>query len=1037
MTPSLPVPGRAAPGAPRQYPIPVRPFDGAASAQGLVRCGPAGAWPAVLGLLAMVLGTQVVAAGEPAGPLPPAGPPGLAYTNEFFPGTRYRPTVPTQQEIVGFTPGQRAASAAEVAQCLRAWAGAAPERTRLVEYARSHEGRALHYLVVTAPENLGRLEAIRTGLARLADPRTLAEGEARRLVRESPAVGWAGFTIHGDETEGSDAALVLVYHLVAAEDPAVAELLKNVVVIVDPLMNPDGRDRFVKTIAEHRGALPNVDSQSLVHAGYWPRGRGNHYLFDLNRDSILGVHPETRGRLREFIRWNPQLFIDGHGMGPFETHLFSPPRPPINPNIPDGRGRWAALFARDQAQAFDREHLLYYTGEWHEEWYPGYCDAWASSRGAIGILYEQARVAENGVRRPDGRILSYRESMRHHVIGAMANLTTLSRHRQALLEYFVGTRRAAVAAEGAYANRTFAVLPTANRSRLQDLAATLQVQGIEVFEAASSFVASRAVDQLGRSLTNAQVPAGTLLVPNRQPLGHLVAAILEFDPRLPREVLQEERREVLRTGRSRIYDVTAWNLTMLFGLEAWTLAQPMPADPRPWAPASAPPRRGMLPGGGAVAWVLDGADDRSVAAAARLMEQGVEVRVADKPFRFEGTPFARGSVVITRLDNRGFDGDLQQTVARTADALNLATVAVGTGLGEGDLPDLGGRHFRRLQPPRIAVLGRGAFSPTDYGATWYVLDKHLGIRHSHLEEGRAPDLARYNVVVAPDRGGAPLPEALATALKDWVKGGGTLVAVGNSAAQFTPEKAAFSKVRTLPDVLGRLPEYELAVLREWLAWTGALPADEATWAHTVTPDLRYPWPAAGGALPDEKELKKRDAWQGLFMPEGTLLAGRVDTNHWLTAGCGERLPLLVGTGPVLMSAGGVETPIRHGCWTRAETNPPVVAPAHADANPVSASGSGKPGTAAKPELKPAPRIGWCAPPEGMHLQLRMSGLLWPEAAHRLANAAAVTRESFGRGQIILFAAPPVFRASSRGAMRAFQNALVYGPGFGAAQTVTP
>lgn len=956
----------------------------------------------------------------------PAPVRGLAYTNEFFPGARYRAAVPTQQSILGFANGHRAASPAEITQCLRAWTEAAPDRTRLVEYARSHENRPLHYVIVTAPDNLNRVETIRAGLARLGDPRTLAAGEADKLVEQSPAVAWLGFTIHGDETEGSDAALALLYHLVAAENEEVAELLKNVVVIIDPLMNPDGRERFIKMIAEHRGVSPNLDSQSLLHSGYWPRGRGNHYLFDLNRDSILGVHPETRGRLREISRWNPQLLVDAHGMGALDTHLFSPPRAPVNHNIPAERARWGALFARDQARAFDREQLLYYTGEWHEEWYPGYTDAWASYRGAIGILYEQARVAEDGVRRPEGRILSYRESLRHHVIGAMANLTTLSRNRQQLLNYFLDSRRSAIASDGPYANRLFAILPAANQARLRDLASLLQMQGIELFQAGANFTASLATDQLGRIRKEASVPAGTLLVPTRQPLGRLAAGILEFDPRMPDGVLDEERREVLRTGRSRIYDITAWNLTMLFGLEAWTLSQGLPVDVKPWT-NGASNAAGIVSGPrDAVGWVVDGADDRSVAAAARLMERGVEVRVAEKPLQFGGRDYSRGSVVVSRLDNRDFAGDLRQVVAEIATALEIAATGIESGLGEGDFPDLGGRRLQRLQPPRIALFSRGGFSSYDFGSTWYVLDKHLGVRHSHIEEGRA-DLSRYNVVVAPERSG-DLPSPAVAALKDWVKAGGTLIAVGNATTSFTPEKAEFSKVRQLPDVLDKLPEYELAVLREWVAWKGKLPDEKDLWSHTANPGLKYPWPSGGG-LPDEKELKARDAWQRLFMPEGTFLAGRTDTNHWLTAGCGEWLPLLVGTDPVLMSAGGVETAVRYGYWTAAETNQP--------APPTEKGDSSKTEPGGKPDSKSVPRIGWCAPPEGAQLHLRMSGLLWPEAAQRLANAAAVTREPLGRGQVILFAAPPTFRASSRGTMRIFMNALIHGPGFGAAHPINP
>ncbi|MHB1308644.1 MAG: M14 family zinc carboxypeptidase, partial [Limisphaerales bacterium] len=862
--------------------------------------------PALMTWAAPMLAGSLLAA------LPPTELPGLNYTNEFFPGADLNPALPSARELIGFEPGDRAATAEEIERCLKAWTAAAPDRTRLVEYAHSHEGRPLHYVMVTGPTNLARLDAIEAGLARLGDPRQTTPAEAEALIANLPAVAWLGYTIHGDETEGSDAALALLHYLVAARNPEVRTLLDRLVVIIDPLMNPDGRERFLKMIAENRGKMPSVDDQSLVHTGYWPRGRGNHYLFDLNRDWILGVHPETRGRLREVARWNPQLFVDAHGMGAQDTHLFSPPRAPLNPHLPEGRVRWNRQFSGDQAKAFDLEGLVYYSGEWNEEWYPGYSDAWAAFRGAVGILYEQARVAENGVRRPEGRILSYRESVRHHVIGNLANLRSLEAHGRELLRHLYDSRAAALADDGPYARRTFAVLPTANRSRLQDFRALLALEGIEAFQATGDVKVGSAIDQLGLERQDVTLPAGTLLIPNRQPLGNLVAAMFEFDTRLPDHVLRDERKELLEKGRSRIYDATAWNLTMLYGLDALTLPTDLPDGVRP---VSTPEETAIGLAGaeaGAVGWVMDGADDRSVAAAARLMERGIQVRAAEKEFEFAGARSARGSVVVTRLDNRTFVGDLARVVGEVAKELELTARAISTGMGPGDLPDLGGEHFKRLERPRLAVLARGGVSSTDYGAVWYILDHRLGIRHTHLNEDATGDLARYNVLVMPDRWGDSAKDASLTKLKDWVKAGGTLVAFEAAALPLLAAKEEFSKVRELPAVLDKLPEYELAVLREWIGQRGLMPSVEAVWDQQLTGSISYPWQAADGAHPEEKELKRRDAWQKLFMPQGAFLAGRVSTNHWLTFGCGEVLPLMAAGQSVLMSAEGVETPVRYG-----------------------------------------------------------------------------------------------------------------------------
>ncbi|MDH7501363.1 MAG: M14 family metallopeptidase [Verrucomicrobiota bacterium] len=1021
--------------------------------------------------IALVLGFASIVAGadfRPAGPLPPTPLPELNVTNEFFPGTKYRAEVPRQETVIGFPVGARAATHGEIERCLHAWTNAAPDRTRLVEYARSYENRALYYMIVTAPDNMRRLDEIQRGLAALADPRKTSDAAANELIASLPAVGWLGYTIHGDETEGSDAALALLYHLIAADDPAVNDLLERVVVIIDPLMNPDGRDRFVKMIAEHRGTTPNVDDQSMIHDGYWPWGRGNHYLFDLNRDPLWCVHPETRGRIREIGRWNPQLLVDAHGMGPRETHLFSPPREPININVPKGRLDWGQRFARDQAEAFDRHGLLYYTGEWHEEWYPGYTDAWGSLRGAIGILYEQPRIAEDGVRRPEGRILTYRESVQHHLIGSMANLNTLKNNSRALLEYFYRTRKTAVDPNGPYANRTFALLPTSNRSRWLALIDLLQQQGFELYSSDREFTAPLATDQLGRELRPCVVPAGSLLIPNRQPLAHLLSAALEFDPHLSQVALEEESKELLAKGRSKLYDTTAWNITMLYGLPALTLSMELPQHAAPLTnrPSNPLPTTAQTTSSSPTAFVIDGADDSSAAAAARLVERGVQVRIAEKPFRFDKHDFARGSVVVTRLDNRSFSGDLRKAVYDAAAETGLTVFPVCSGLGAGDLPDLGGEHFQRLEPPRIALLTRGSVSATDYGSIWFTIDHKLGIRHSHVDDVGRLDLSRYNVVVVPDARASGISTSMIASLKDWIRNGGTLIAIGGSTSAFTQEKADLSKVRALPEVLSRLAEYELVILREWMAQNGELPAAESVWSHLATPNLRYPWQMVDGPHPDEKELRKRDAWQSLFMPQGAVLAARVNTNHWLTAGCGEWLPVVVGRQPILMAGDGVEAPIRYGYLTRSSAKPAggteqvdETSTSAADSKRAAKSSVGSApnqsgGAGAEPSSnarrspsnadsrqkekdKEPPRVGWAALPPGAEMHLRMSGLLWPEAAHRLANAAWVTRESCGRGQIILFATPPTFRAATAGTTRVFLNALVYGPGFGAAQPVRP
>lgn len=1003
-------------------------------------------------------GTPVTPVTPPA--LAPSPLPGLDYAAEFFPGAKHHPDVPTPDSILGFRTGQRAATHAQIQACLAAWAGApaSAERCALFEYARSYEGRALSYLVISSPANIRRLEAIKADLARLADPRETSAAETDRITSNSPAVAWMAYTIHGDEMSSSDAALAAAYHLVAGQDADVAALLDQLVIIIDPLMNPDGRDRWLHQQFENRTVTPSVDDQSLLHTGAWPWGRTNHYLFDLNRDWILGVHPETRGRIAAIGQWKPQLLLESHEQGPQDTFLFSPPRAPFSPHLPRTLDKWYAAFSKDNARAFDRFGWRYYTGEWNEGWYPGYSGSWAAYRGAIESLYEQARIQTDAVRRPEGTLDTYRESVHRQLVATFANLETFRANKAEILKDYAAQRRENVAPDGPFAGRVFAILPNANAARLDGLVDKLTLQGFELYTSQAGFTAT-GKDQLGRAVKDRQFPVGTVLIPGCQPEARLLAEMLEFDPRIPADFLNEERRELLRFNRSKMYDVTAWNLTMLHGVEAFELAGDLPADARPYTPTvSKAQTPGVDRADALVGWTIDGEDDRAVAAAARLMERGVQVRIAMKPFELEGRARPRGSLLITRIDNRAFTprsappgpGEAPtalgyvEVLARVCGELGLTARGVDTGLSPGDLPDLGGEHFPLLQPPSIAVLAREPFDIYSYGETWFTLDRDLAIRASYLDGASVSgaDLRRYNVIVMPVAAGDPLRD-LGDSLKAWVKGGGTLIAIGPSAGGIAAERAGLSGVRQLSDVLGKLDDYDLAIQREWLGLTTSVNAD-AVWSHTPSAEVAYPWPGGSPGdkapeKPSEDELKKRDKWESRFMPQGAILAARADDRHWLAFGCGPVLPVLYTGETVLMAADGAEAPIRFGAIVPAPAPSPEPAkPAAASPSPSEPADEKKSDAAdKKEEPKPAPRMGWATTPPGNELRLRMSGLLWPEAARRLGHSAYVTRESVGSGQIILFAASPTWRGGARGTTRVLTNAIVYGPGLGTSYPIKP
>ena len=913
----------------------------------------------------------------------------LEYPNPILDGN-YIQTITKPDTILGFEVGTRVATPLQITNSLMKWADES-NRLQIVEYARSHEDRPLFAVYISTPENLANLETIESNILLLSDSRKINDRQAKEIVDSLPAVAWMSYSIHGNETSGADAALASIYHLIASEDKDVLEMLDNMIVIIDPLMNPDGRDRFAKSLEQYRGTAPNVDDQSLLHSGDWPYGRTNHYFFDLNRDFYFLTQPETKGRVALINKWRPQLMIDGHEMGPQDTFLMGPPREPINKNIDLDIKKWGDVFAEDQAKAFDDRDWRYYTGEWFENLYPGYSN-YSEYRGSVHILYEQSRMAEDGVRRPEGTVQTYKESVHHMYISTMANLKTLQLNSKEMYKDYWDGRKYNVSSQSEYANKYYVILPTDNLGRLNTFISKLEAQEIEIYTNTNPIKVSNIINQIGDTEEEYIIPEGSLIVPNRQPDAPLIAAILEFDAKINDSVLIEERQKVLKNGSSVMYDATAWNLTMMYGLPAITINQPIRDDLVYWE------NKNIIEilNNDAIGWSVNGNDDRSVAFAARLMEQNINVRILDKETKFLDQVLTRGSIFVTKVDNPKND-KLLSIINSTLLGLNISASSVLTGYGKGDLPDWGGEHFRLLTKPQIALLGQSNFNSYDVGSSWWTLDKNLGIRHSQINSSfiTYADLRRYNTIIMPD-GNRVLSENEIEVLNDWIKQGGTLIAHDNSSS-IIASKNGLGSVTKIQDSLDKSIDFDIDLQREWLADKDNIDFDQVN-SNTLNYKTDYPWDMDKRTITDE-ELIRRDNWQSKFMPSGAFVAGRVDNTHWLSFGTPDILPILYGKQPVLMTSNRAEAVVRIGSI---EPN----------------NGS---------EIK---QLNWSTIPADHDIKVRMSGLVWPEASEKIANSAYLTREQIGNGQLILFSGQPNFRGSTRGTSRLWLNAVVYGAGLG-------
>jgi len=890
-------------------------------------------------------------------------------TPDFYEGET-NPDLPGPGQVLQYPLGDRAArhhEAVAYLQVLDSLSG----RVRLMDIGQTLEGRPLLVCFVSSEENIQNLETIRRNMELLADPRKSPTGaELESLVAGTPVIAWMMYNVHGNELSGTDAALQLVYQLAAGKDERILEILRNVVVAVDPSQNPDGRERCLAQIQQWSGLLTVPDVQSIQHQGTWPSGRTNHYLFDMNRDWFVLSQPETRARVHELVRWNPQLVVDAHEMGSFSTYFFNPPRKPINPLVHSSIRNWWKAFSRDQAQSFDEYGWSYYTNEDFDDWYPGYGSSWPYFSGAISILYEQARTAGSRVRLPAGSLLTFREAVHRQFVSSLANLTTAAKNREALLRDFIQMRRDALnPPQGSI--QAYYVLPDDNPSRVLHLMNLLAAQGVEVYRTTEPVTLKNLTGYRDRQPVTRELPRGCFVVPTAQPRRPLIETLMAFDLRLDNDFLKEERESLEKGEGTRMYEVAAWSLPLAYAVECYASRSRVPASLERVEDSKR--QDDWTESEKTYGFLVDFQDDIGLHVLLALMETEYAVRVAEKAFSIGGRYYPPGTLLLRGHENPDNLASDLKTISRETGAFirGVSTALCDSG------PDLGSGHYRLLTRSRPALLTGPEISTSEFGAFWYLMDHELRYPHTILTVsglGRA-DLRPYNVIILPSARG--LDKQVLEKLKKWVENGGTLVAVGRSAALLAEKETGMSRVVLRSQVLNQLSEYQAALEQERAI--GRFPIDSLAI-----------WEGSGSVFKgvESAEEKKgpsaeEDRYNQRFMPRGSFVKAVVNREHWLTFGMPERLPVLAATSTVFLAKSPVEVPVR---FAEAES-------------------------------------------------LRLSGLLWPEARTRLALSAAVTRERLGQGQIILIANDPFFRASTRGTLRLLTNAVFLGPGLGARQPV--
>ncbi len=743
--------------------------------------------------------------------------------------------LPRPEAVLGYPLGARFTPWDRIVAYLEALDAASP-RVKMWEYGRTYEGRPLKLVAISSPENIERLDEIRSNVQRLADPSGLSASERERLLRRTPVVVWLAYGVHGNESSSSEAALGTAYVLAAAQGET-AQMLENLVVLIDPLQNPDGRERYVDGYRQRRGEDANPRRTAAEHFEPWPGGRQNHYVIDLNRDWAWASQQETRQRLAAYRSWEPQVYVDFHEMGSESSYFFPPSAEPIHPQIDRRILGWLDKFGRANAAAFDRQGWIYFKEENYDLFYPGYGDSYPSLRGAVGMTYEMAGGGRAGVAMAlqDGTVLTLADRVARHLTTSLTTVRTAAKNGRKVLEDFTAGRARA----GAENVRTF--LWTADQQEARALAELLTLHGVRVRQLGQPVEAP--VRALARGAGEPQprkFAAGTYAVSTAQPLGNLVAALMELESPMNQGFLDRQRQRLEQNLDAEFYDITAWSLPLAFNVRAW-MAQGEVGGGKPFAEAAG----GGLRGEGDLGWLVPPQGIASYRLAAALQRRQVRYRVALASFTGDGASYPAGTLFIPRRSNP--DG-LRETLQGLLQEDGVT--AHGVASSWDFKGSLGSHDMAAVRPVRVGLIGGDGVDATSFGYLWYLLDRQIGMDHDRLDlaQIRQVPLADFDVLLFPsgdyqDR----VSDKLKESLDAWVKAGGVLVAVG--------------------DAVSWLEDKELTTIKRWTP-----PKKDAEDAKDAEdPEV--------SASPVERQLANRP----IFTP-GAVLATRMQSQHALTLG---------------------------------------------------------------------------------------------------------------------------------------------------------
>lgn len=673
--------------------------------------------------------------------------------------------IQSPSEFLGYELGDSFTRHHKVVEYYQQLAAADPDRVVLEQYGETNEGRPLYLVFLGSKDIISNREAIRVN-------------HLKSLVGESTndhSIVWLSYNVHGNESVSTEASMKTAFELLTAK----REYLENTLVIIDPCINPDGRDRYVNWYNQTKNNRVQPDPNSAEHFEPWHSGRTNHYVFDLNRDWVWMTQVESQARLPQYQKWQPQIHVDFHEQGVDQPYYFAPAAEPLHEVITDFQKQFQDEIGRNHAKYFDANGWLYFTKERFDLLYPSYGDTYPTYHGAIGMTYEQGGSGRAGlaIRNSEGNLLTLKDRIAHHFTTGISTVEMASKNGGRLQK-----EMANFVQEGLNDPKTYVL--SGSTDNLKALTHLLEKHQITYGRGKGSLVSG--YDYRTQTQKRIKADENSIIIPAGQVKNKLIHVLFEPNTKL---------------NDSITYDITAWSLPFAYDVNALLSTKKVPFSKTEFAHTPNPISKD------AYAYVMDYQGFASQKALAALLDRGMIVRTSYSDFKVDETSFHAGASILLAAENK----NIENVLAEISEEFEVDFKGVSTGFVDSG-KDFGSPSVTKTKAVKVALFKGEGISSYNFGEWWYFLEKDLNypVTVLNTEYLRYYDLDNYDVLIMPDGNYRSFDDNTLSTIEQWISSGGKLIAQSGALSALS-RQGSFNiktKERNRPSTDPLLP-YEL------------------------------------------------------------------------------------------------------------------------------------------------------------------------------------------------------------------------------------